>query len=270
MVLPIVKNLREHGEVKERVWWYPTGALAFLPIHAAGPYENDEPGLQELLASSYIPTIHSLVRACKAEAEPLHFLAVGMPATTDLAPLPNVEGELAAIQKHFNSQPEILTMLTSEDATVHTVSKALIQHTWLHFACHADQNDEYPFHSAFFMYDGPLKLSKLMRLDLTRVQFAYLSACLTAAGDAALPDECIHLAAGMQFSGVRSVIATMWTVYDQIAVRATRRVYHHLFKRNPDMPDVGYTAKALQLAVLDMKKNKVPLAFRVAFIHTGI
>ncbi|KAF8998832.1 CHAT domain-containing protein [Cyathus striatus] len=270
MVLPIVENLREHGEVKERVWWYPTDALAFLPIHAAGPYENDEPGLQEMLASSYIPTLNSLVRACKAKVEPLQFLAVGMPATTSLTPLPNVEGELAAIQKHFDSQPEKLSMLTSEDATVYQVSKALLKHTWLHFACHAEQNNDYPFHSTFFMHDGPLKLSKLMRLDLTRVQFAYLSACHSAAGDAALPDESIHLAAGMQFSGVRSVIATMWTVYDQIAVRATRRVYYHLFKRNPDTPDVGYTAKALQLAVLDMKKNKVPLAFRVAFIHTGI
>ncbi|KAF8998833.1 CHAT domain-containing protein [Cyathus striatus] len=270
MVLPIIDSLRKHGELKERVWWYPTGALTFLPIHAAGPYENSEPGLQELLASSYTPTLNSLVRACKAADEPLHFLAVGMPATSDLAPLSNVKGELAAIQKHFDSQLEKLTILTSEDATVYKVSNALLQHTWLHFACHADQNDEYPFHSAFFMHDGPLRLSKLMRLDLTRVQFAYLSACLTAAGDAALPDECIHLAAGMQFSGVRSLIATMWSVYDEIAVRTTRRVYHHLFKRNPDAPDVGYTAKALQLAVLDMKRNKIPLAYRVAFIHTGI
>jgi hypothetical protein len=41
-------------------------------------------------------------------------------------------------------------------------------------------------------------------------EFAFLSACHTADGDEETPDEVIHLAAGLQFSGFKSVIGTLW------------------------------------------------------------
>ncbi|KAF9036312.1 CHAT domain-containing protein [Panaeolus papilionaceus] len=270
MVLPIVEDLREHGDLKERIWWCPTGPLAFLPIHSAGPYEKDEPGLPELVASSYTPTLHSLIRAAKAAPESFRLLAIGQPNTPDHPPLPGAKREMAAIRERFKAKEDQVTVLMGEEVTSHKFTKAIPDKTWLHFACHADQDEEYPFHSAFFIHDGPLKLSKLMRLDLTRVQFAMLSACLTSAGDATLPDECIHLAAGMQFTGVRSVIATMWSVADKAGLMATKGVYRHLLPDGGGDPDPANAAKALQLALLDMQKAKVPLAFRVPFIHTGL
>ncbi|KAG1876045.1 hypothetical protein C8R48DRAFT_571681, partial [Suillus tomentosus] len=46
-------------------------------------------------------------------------------------------------------------------------------------------------------------------------RFAFLSACHTTVGDEKSPDESIHLAAAMQFSGLRSVIGFMWSVEDE-------------------------------------------------------
>jgi CHAT domain-containing protein len=160
--------------------------------------------------------------------------------------------------------------MIGEEATVYRVRTSLPEHTSLHFAGHAHQDENYPFHSAFFLHNGPLKLSKLMDLDLSRVQFAYLSACLTSAGDVGLPDECIHLAAGMQFAGVHSVIATMWSVYDSAAVMATSEVYRHLLGDGVAKADPTGAAEALQKAILVMKERGVPLRCRVPFIHLGI
>jgi CHAT domain-containing protein len=41
---------------------------------------------------------------------------------------------------------------------------------------------------------------------------AFLSACETAKGDEAVPDEALHLAATLMFAGFRAVVATMWSV----------------------------------------------------------
>ncbi|KDR70144.1 hypothetical protein GALMADRAFT_144826 [Galerina marginata CBS 339.88] len=266
---PILNHLALKNE-RQRVWWYPTGPLAFLPIHAASPCEGDEPGLPELVVSSYIPSIHSLVRAYRSSKEPLHILAVGQPNTPGFTPLPYVHKEIQAIQKLTKDAPDSLTTMIGEDATVFKVMKSLPEHTALHFSCHADQDQSYPFNSAFFLHDGPFHLSKLMNLDLSRVQFAFLSACLTSSGDVSLPDEGIHLAAGMQFAGVRSVVATIWTVYERAASMATKHVYQHLLKDGVENAEAQNAAEALHFAIIKMKKANVPLSRRVPFIHLGL
>ncbi|KAI0819380.1 CHAT domain-containing protein [Trametes gibbosa] len=254
-----------------RIWWCPTGPLAFLPIHAAGPYEGDAPGLPELVVSSYIPTLHSLLRAHSTAEQPFSMLAIGQPATPGQAPLPAVHKELAVLERasaRLNKDPP--TTLLGPTATAHSVSRALPSHTWLHFSCHAHQDPSYAFASAFFMHDGPLRLGALMQLDLARVQFAFLSACLTSAGDERLPDESIHLAAGLQFAGVRSAIATLWSVDDRAAAWIVERVYDHLMREGVEEPDPLEAAEALHRAVCGMKAKGRPMGFWVPFVHTGI
>ena len=46
-----------------RVWWCPTGPLTSLPIHAARPDRLGAPGVLDLVASSYAPTLRALSRA---------------------------------------------------------------------------------------------------------------------------------------------------------------------------------------------------------------
>jgi len=262
-------HLGQSGDVK-RVWWYLTGPLTFLPVHAASPVDQNQPGLPELLISSYIPSISSLTRAFKSPPAQFRILAVGQPKTPGYSPLPWVDKEIESVQKLCQDSPGSITTMIGEDATVYKVMASLPDHTAIHFACHSYQDEEYPFHSAFCLHNGPLELSKLLGLNLSRVQFAYLSACLTSAGDANLPDECINLAAGMQFAGVRSVIATIWSVNDRAAAKATSKVYTHLFRNGVGKADITGAAESLHEAILGMKKNKVPLAYRIPFIHVGV
>jgi hypothetical protein len=51
-----------------------------------------------------------------------------------------------------------------------------------------------------------------MQLKLDDTFLAFLSACATAKGDKDQPDQVMHLAAAMLFSGFKSVVATMWYV----------------------------------------------------------
>jgi CHAT domain-containing protein len=66
--------------------------------------------------------------------------------------------------------------------------------------------------SGSIMRDDILTVSRLMSLNLPSAFLAVLSACETAKGDEAQPDQTIHLAATMLFCGFKSVVGTMWSV----------------------------------------------------------
>ncbi|KAI0365391.1 hypothetical protein BV20DRAFT_1124975 [Pilatotrama ljubarskyi] len=271
MAVPVLSHEKmSTGQHPVRIWWCPTGPLALLPIHAAGPYEADAPGLPELVISSYIPTLHSLLRAHEAPREPFSLLAIGHAETPGQTPLPAVRKELATIQHACARLSQTPTIMEGPSATALSVSSALPSHTWLHFSCHAYQDPSYPFKSAFFMHDMPLRLGALMQLDLARVQFAFLSACLTSAGDERLPDESIHLAAGLQFAGVRAAVATLWSVDDRASAGTAERVYAQLMREGGGDPDPLEAAEALHRAVGVVKAAGRPMVFWVPFIHVGI
>ncbi|KAG1764142.1 CHAT domain-containing protein [Suillus occidentalis] len=96
------------------------------------------------------------------------------------------------------------------------------------------------------MRDLPLSLLDITQMDLSQHEFAFLSACETAVGDIATPDEVIHLAAGLQFAGVKSVVGTLWKVNDStvhclvemISRRAAQALHQavHSLARDKDMP----------------------------------
>jgi CHAT domain-containing protein len=59
-------------------------------------------------------------------------------------------------------------------------------------------------------WNRPVLLSRLVELKMDTAFLAFLSACETAKGDQDQPDQIMHLAAAMMFTGFKSVIATMW------------------------------------------------------------
>jgi CHAT domain-containing protein len=105
---------------------------------------------------------------------------------------------------------------------------------------------------------------------------AFLSACQTATGDEKVPDEAVHLAAGMLAAGYRGVIATMWSVMDQDAPQVARDVYGHLFRDKCESPpDPTEAAYALNQAVNKLrdhlgKTDNASFLSWVPFIHMGI
>ncbi|KAG1795223.1 hypothetical protein EV424DRAFT_1353630 [Suillus variegatus] len=85
------------------------------------------------------------------------------------------------------------------------------------------------------------------------------------------PDEVIHLAAGLQFSGFKSIIGTVWQVDNSVAKHVVKAFYENMF---PDLKDGGVmdctkAAWALNRATHAVE-TKVPLEQRMVFIHIGV
>lgn len=265
---PVLKKLELPARPKKlpRIWWCATGALAFLPIHAAGLYDTDTVGskLSDYVVSSYTPTVTALLERSNAvKDQNFGLLAVLQPSTPNAEPLPNTEEEWARIQKHIGVLPAI--SLVGLEGTVTKVLQAMKSSSWLHLACHGVQNVH---KSAFLLEDGPLELSEIVKEDFPNAEFAFLSACQTSAGDKKLSEEAVHLAAGMLLSGYRSVVATMWSIRDQDAPFVADVVYAHLLKDG--QPDYSRAASALHDAVQKLSQQPgVSLLSWVPFIHMG-
>jgi CHAT domain-containing protein len=132
------------------------------------------------------------------------------PETSGQPPLPGTRAELNKIQGHVPSKYLVRLGIPDAPASVESVYSHLSAASIVHLACHGQQDARNPLNSAFLLGDGPLKVSRIMRQSMPNASLAFLSACQTAMGDENLPDEAIHLAATLLFTGFRGAVATMW------------------------------------------------------------
>ena len=254
------------------VWWCPTGPLAFLPIHAAGVYPSG-PKLSDFVVSSYTPTLTALLN--KSEFHDVQMtakhqlLTVALPAESRL---PGTKKEVEHVAQHAE-QFSVLSLLESE-ATAQNVSEAMKVSSWVHFACHGAQDSGRPTESCLQLAKhSKLTLSEIIKLDLQNAELAFLSACETATGDENLEEEAVHLAGGMLLAGYRGVIATMWTIDDDVAVEVADKTYSLLFQKYN--ADSTHAAEALHFAIKEVQedleaKGKSSLFKLIPFIHMGI
>ncbi|WP_105969180.1 CHAT domain-containing protein [Streptomyces geranii] len=246
-----------------RLWWCPTGLLAFLPLHAALRPGTDESALDHVV-SSYTPTLRDLITA-RARPEPPdpRVLVVAVPETPG-APRLAVEPETDALRGLFGSRA---TVVTGPRATRTSVLDELGRHSWVHFACHGHQDLADPSRNALLLADEPLTVLDLARLRPARAELAYLSACRTAAGGAALPDEAIHLASSLRLAGFRHVVATLWPIYDAVAPQVTKDVYEALAAGD----GTSGTAELLHAAVRRLRSavNRPSPAVWAPYVHIG-
>ncbi|MFF3957117.1 CHAT domain-containing protein [Streptomyces sp. NPDC001890] len=219
-----------------RLWWCPVGLLSMLPLHAAGhhPRHGSATGsggvwTADLVVSSYTPTLAALSRSRVRRSEPAvrRHLAIALPETPGLPALPAVADELAGLRQYVANATEVVSLVGTA-ATRRAVLDELPHCDRIHFACHAAQDPSDPAASAFSLGDGPLSIADIADLDLAHAELAYLSACQTATGVPELADEAIHLAAAMQLTGFRHIVATSWPVGDASAAVVSDHFYKEL------------------------------------------
>jgi len=142
--------------------------------------------------------------------------------------------------------------------------------SWIHLACHGIQDAVNPTDSAFVLIDNQLTLKEIMKQSFSHTEFAFLSACQTATGDSKLPEEAIHLAAGMLIAGYSSVVATMWSIQDDDAPIVAEKFYKYLMENAGG--DSGRAAYALHEAVAHLAEIRGEDKFMrwAPFIHLGI
>ncbi|KAG1853201.1 CHAT domain-containing protein [Suillus subalutaceus] len=262
IMLPIVIVLQRDLRVTSgsRIWLCPTATFTSIPLHAAHPFRTKTDGRRELCLEdvyicSYTPTLSALIRSRQTMKK--RVTSVIRRNRTKFT------GELELVRKLVPATANSTT-LSGDDATRAGALDALQHNTWVHLACHGKQDREQPYYSCFAMKDKPLTK------DIPHAEFAFLSACHTAVGDEETPDEVIHLAAGLQFSGFKSVIGTLWVVNDAVAKHVVEAFYKKIVKglEDSDMMDCTKAAWALNRAT-NAVKTKVPLEQRMVFIHIG-
>ncbi|KAF7789560.1 hypothetical protein EIP86_000506 [Pleurotus ostreatoroseus] len=272
IVKPIVDKLLQIGIVYgSRVWWYPTGVLCRLPLHAAGLYKPSQTIFPELYVSSYMTSFtRALHSRIETSAPAPDILVIGVPGEQETH-LPNVAAEIAAIMRISSMEGSMasLRVLIDESAQTQDVQTYMADYSWVHFICHGIQSPR-PLESSFKLQDQHLKLIDLVHSYLPRAELAFLSACNTATGDIeGTPDEFIHLAAAMQFCGFRSVIGTLWPMRDQDGPVVAQDFYKHLLGAEGSA-DVRNSARALHAAVKGLRENDVPIECWINFVHFGI
>ena len=269
IVSPIVDFLQTILQPQSRIWWCPTAEFSLLPLHAASPYRKGQRGLIDLYISSYTPTLSALIRAQQLGSPVVvndgpRIVAIGQANAAGESELFSVSSELANIGQCVNGLATS-TQIEGPDSCISRVAEALGRNQWVHLACHGIPNRKRPFESAFALHDGRFTIERIIQCDLKNPEFAYLSACHTTVGDEQSPDQVIHLAAAMQFSGFRSVIGTMWAVDDGHTNQITSKFYKYMVNESGRL-DHTRAAYALNMT---MKSVNVPLDQYILYVHLG-
>ncbi|THU81887.1 hypothetical protein K435DRAFT_808714 [Dendrothele bispora CBS 962.96] len=279
VVQPIVSEIEVVS--LPHITWCATGALTFLPLHAAGIYGFNNPtknvNVSDFAVSSYTATLTAMLGSgSKPKQDPTvvrSVLIVSQPATPGQRNLPGTLEEAKSIQLYASDAHT--RHLTNELATVQAVSDEMSKHDIIHLACYGIQDMKNPLHSAFVLHDGRLELNRLMKLSLKNAELAFLSACQSTTDDEKLPEEAVYLAAGMLAVGYPSVIATMWSIGDNDAPLIADKVYANLLgcRNDSEIQDAKLTpAYALHEAVKHLRKKVGEMNFVrwVPFVHFGV
>ena len=180
----------------------------------------------DIAVSSYTPTLEALLKPRTKVATAGKFpktLIVSQPDTPGCSPISGTTQEAAIVMSLLDISAT--KPLHDTEGTVNAVLEGMATHSWVHLACHGVQDSDDPLRSAFRLYNGRLTLEALMTKHLPNADLAVLSACQTATGDEKLSEEAVHLAAGMLNIGYKSVIGTMWSIYDSSAPVVMGRFY---------------------------------------------
>ncbi len=264
VVSPIAEHLTSIGvQHHGRVWWCPTSMFCLFPLHAAGLYDGSRAScFQDLFVSSYTPTLSDLLRAkannLKQNQHP-SLLFVGDMGRN----LGNIGEELSIIKEIRKLQVEALV---NDEAQPEKVLSRLSVYPWIHLSCHGFVLPDKPLDSYFQLQERHLTVKDIIDARLDKAEFAFLSACHSAAAGFQLPDENIHLAAALQFAGFHSVVGTMWEMFDAEGPRIARDFYKKMMALGGQHSNA---AEALQYATKQCRKRGVHPERWAMFIHMG-
>ena len=168
-----------------------------------------------------------------------------------------------------------VTSLISEAATPAAVLDGFHHHRFVHFACYGTLEAGKPFEAGFELYRGErLTLLEIVRSHLPTAEIAFLSACHTAeATEGSITDEGLPLSAAVQYSGLRSVVGTMWVMMDEDGQELAENFYRALFsisRREQEIPYYERSARALRFAIKKLRRRRgITLERWANFVHCG-
>ncbi|KAG8901354.1 hypothetical protein FRB99_005378 [Tulasnella sp. 403] len=271
---PVVDHVKPLVPIRSRIWWCPSASVAELPLHAAGHYykgADSDKRLPHLFVSSYTSSLGALIRARRATPQHLssapNLLVISQPDTKGEIEL-NVRDEITSISRKLSDT----TVLEGPDGTPDAIATAIPNHSWVHFSCHAYAVSDNPLRSHFILHEGHLQVLDILRIQNPDAELAVLTACHTAGAGTSAPEEFLHLAGAMQFTGFRSVIGTLWKMDDGDGSFVVKELYRQLFEALDKGNRLAYTcaAEALQDTVWKLRTERKAEPWRWAnYVHYG-
>lgn len=206
----------------------------------------------EKYSTSLIPAFN-LIQTDYQPTQDRNILAMGASEFINQSPLPAVPVELATIEKAANSTTANTTAawktrsLLNKDFTIETLDELLDDQSFniVHLATHATFSAGHPRESYIQFQNERLSLHQMDQLHWNEppIDLLILSACETALGSA----EAELGFAGMALkAGVKSALASLWTVSDSGTLALMAEFYHQL----PNAPTKAEALRQTQLQLL--------------------
>ena len=307
VVKPVTDSLGKMSLGPRRIWWIPTGAFTWLPIHAAAPLKlqsesGDALGLEpETIvptdwASSYAVTLRSLLRPLHGAAQKAmlrtsptrHILAIGaQPARRTTSLLGGLGTSVQCLKNHVTGMENVALVALEgpSQATFMNICRALKPSEnsvdVLHISLPVQVDPIQLPNSAWVGADGGhIKLADVLTITTsgrdTMPEFAFIaSPSLRIDGFDAIPvgGEFLTMAGAMQFSGVGSVVGALWTAATEDSAAIAKRVYARMFPGGTSPSAVDGDERRLDGfvdGVETLRKARVPMHRTLPFVHYGL
>lgn len=210
-VLKLDDLIAKHLKNIDELILIPHLALHQIPFAALPIAESQYLGDKFLIR--YVPSCQ-ILEFCHNRPSVSSLMNYGIveDATEDL-PYASWEGEqLATLYNIPNNQ----RLKGSQQASVSNYRQLIQKVQVIHSSHHARSRLDNPLESALILADGCITLSQLLTPSWRTPQLEdiFLSCCETGLGVAEITDDILTLSTGFLCAGAKSVISTLWAVYD--------------------------------------------------------
>jgi CHAT domain-containing protein len=223
----LIEPLIPHITGKELII-VPHDVLHYLPFHALvgsdGHYLIEKYPIFYLSSASLLQFVKE-----KRKAGGEKVLAFGNPDIGD--PEKNLEYAELEAEEVKNVYPQS-TVYVKKDASEEKSKSLSPTHDILHFATHAQLNEDDPLSSAVLLAkedkeDGRLEVREIFGMDL-KANLVVLSGCDTGLGKLSTGDELVGLTRAFIYAGTPSVVASLWSVDDSSTAQLMASFYRNL------------------------------------------
>jgi CHAT domain-containing protein len=206
----------------------PHDVLHYLPFHALvgsdGRYLIEKYPLYYLSSASLLQFVKE-----KRKAGGEKVLAFGNPDLGD--PEKNLQFAELEAKEVKAAYPESSVYIRKE-ATEEKSKAFSANRDILHFATHAELNENDPLSSAVLLAkegkeDGRLEVREIFGMDL-QANLVVLSGCETGLGKLSTGDELVGLTRAFIYAGTPSVVASLWSVDDSSTAHLMASFYRNL------------------------------------------
>jgi CHAT domain-containing protein/uncharacterized protein HemY len=230
LIEPILEDIKG----KTKLCIINNGELSSIPFQAIG--KKDSQGAFRYLVEDYAIfytnrlDIFAADDPSAVEVQNKSFVAYGNPDHS----LPNAEKEVKEINKIMTAA----TVYVGDSATEDQAKTGLTTKKIVHFATHGilDYND---FSKTFLKFaksptnDGRLTIQEIKGLDIEDCDLVTLSACETAVSQSVNKGWYVSPANSFLVNGVKSVVASLWSVDDEATSLLMSSFYENMQKKMP-------------------------------------